>query len=352
MAEKTIEWLEFIKKEADFESIKDYFMKNIAPTKGCQAIIHHWSRFRKWNNEEFFKFIMESLERLPADKKTKNKSYPTLLERRKKLWQQALSDPEKIRKDINDLKKANLQEKAIKIAKKYLPDDAVLTSDFYFVLFGGSPAFSTGKENGLDVLQLFRTPDGNLYLEHIIITLAHELHHSGFYYCLNKHNPKIKNDPNVMLLGTLAAEGMPTYFINRTQNNLDMLRRIENTFIKMLVKDWDTHLSNLNELFKQAERDMLLNLEGKLSIKDIHQKWLNGVQGKAYILGSYMFSVIDEYLGVNQAKKIVYNPIDLISIYNKAAEIGNKKGGSYFVFSEKLVEKLSAYYSFNSISSE
>lgn len=65
-----------------------------------------------------------------------------------------------------------------------------------------------------------------------------------------------------------------------------------------------------------------------------------------------MFSVIDEYLGVNQAKKIVYNPIDLISIYNKAAEIGNKKGGSYFVFSEKLVEKLSAYYSFNSISSE
>jgi len=345
MAEKAVEWLEFIKKGADDKSIKDYFVKNVASTKGCQAIIHHWARFRKWDNEEFYKFIMEALGRIPANKKGKNEdSSLSWFERRKMLWRQALSHPERIRKDINDLKKFNLKDKAIKIAKKYLPDDVVLISDFYFVLFGGSPAFSVGKENGFDVLQLFRTPDGNLYLEQIIITLAHELHHSGFYYCLNKHNPILKDDPNIMLLGTLVAEGMPTYFINRTQKNLEKLRRIDNPLLKMLVKDWNAYLLNLNESFRQAEKDVLLNLEGKLSVEDIHRKWLNGVQGQAYILGSYMFSVIDKYLGVEQAKKLVYNPLNFIAIYNKAAKLGNEQKGGCFVFSQKLVEKLSDYY--------
>jgi len=85
-----------------------------------------------------------------------------------------------------------------------------------------------------------------------------------------------------------------------------------------------------------------------------HQYWylsskkgarsINGVQGQAYILGSYMFSVIDKYLGVEQAKKLVYNPLNFMAIYNKAAKLSNEQKGGCFVFSQKLVEKLSAYY--------
>ena len=72
MAEKAIEWLEYIKDEHDLEKIKKYFMTEVAPTEGCQSIIKHWQRFRDWNEEIFFNFIMEALNRIPTDKSLKN----------------------------------------------------------------------------------------------------------------------------------------------------------------------------------------------------------------------------------------------------------------------------------------
>ena len=52
MVERGIEWLEFINAGKDDEAVKDFFMTKVAPTKGCQAIIHHWARFMKWDEEE------------------------------------------------------------------------------------------------------------------------------------------------------------------------------------------------------------------------------------------------------------------------------------------------------------
>ena len=43
MAERTLDWLDFIKTGADTAAVKDYFMKQVAPTGVCQAIIHHWA---------------------------------------------------------------------------------------------------------------------------------------------------------------------------------------------------------------------------------------------------------------------------------------------------------------------
>ena len=71
MVEKGIQWLEFINTGADDKAIKKYFMSHVAPTNGCQAIIHHWARFKEWNNETFYQFIMTAMERIPTDKKFK-----------------------------------------------------------------------------------------------------------------------------------------------------------------------------------------------------------------------------------------------------------------------------------------
>ncbi len=53
MAQKCVNWLEFINTGADKSEIKKYFMDNVAVTEGCQTIIAHWSRFREWNNDIF-----------------------------------------------------------------------------------------------------------------------------------------------------------------------------------------------------------------------------------------------------------------------------------------------------------
>ncbi len=54
-AEKTIEWLKYINTNPGYDNIKSHFFENVAPSKGVQSIIHHWARFKTWNNEEYFK---------------------------------------------------------------------------------------------------------------------------------------------------------------------------------------------------------------------------------------------------------------------------------------------------------
>ena len=71
MVERGIEWLEFINAGKDDVAVKDFFMTKVAPTKGCQAIIHHWARFMKWDEEEFYKFIITAMDRMPTKKKIK-----------------------------------------------------------------------------------------------------------------------------------------------------------------------------------------------------------------------------------------------------------------------------------------
>jgi len=216
MAERALEWLEYINTGADEQSIRQFFLERVASTKGCQAIIHHWARFRKWDEEEFFRFIMEALGRIPVELAEKgDRRAVASLERRMKFWEYALANPARIKRVLEDMKKTDLKKATVALARRYLPDDAVVRNDFYFVLFGASTAFSVGKENGFDLLQLPKTKDGRLDVDQIVLTLAHELHHSGFSECVERNTPRIQEDERIMLLGILAAEGMPTYFINK-----------------------------------------------------------------------------------------------------------------------------------------
>ena len=62
MAEEALQWLEYIKTEPGMENIQKHFMKEVAPTKGCRSIVHHWQRFREWNEKIFLDFILEALD--------------------------------------------------------------------------------------------------------------------------------------------------------------------------------------------------------------------------------------------------------------------------------------------------
>jgi len=341
MAEKAIEWLEYIKDEHDLEKIKKYFMTEVAPTEGCQSIIKHWQRFRDWNEEIFFNFIMEALNRIPTDKSLKNEDgSQTSFGLRQSLWLDALNNTGKLRGYLNELREARVKEAALDLARKYLPEEADISNRFYVVLFGASSAFSVGEENGYDLLQLPKRPDGEIDVQNVIETFAHEMHHSGFSNCTDKHMSEVKNKERVMLVGILAAEGMPTHFINRIKENLHWLRSSSNEFSRMLASQWEENLSRLSQLYQEAEKDIGLNMKREIGQKEIFEKWVSGLQGPAYVLGSDMFSVIERYLGLEEAKNVARDYRLLLSVYNRAAEKARAAGENLFLFDKDLVRRL------------
>lgn len=298
-----------------------------------------------WNENEFFKLIMTALDRMPADKPFLNDDGSvTFLGRARALWSYALANTGQLNEDMRILEKINLKDSCLTTARKYLPDDAVVSNDFFVVLFGGSSAFSVGRENGFDLLQLPKDAGGAIDVENVIGTFAHEMHHTGFNYCVEQHMADVEGMENLILAGILAAEGMPTYFINKTKENLEKIRQSRDALQEDVAHDWEDHLTRLPTLFVEAEKDIGLNLSSAMGQKEIMEKWMGGrAQGPAYVLGAEMFSVIDTHLGIEAAKPVACDCRRLLSIYNRAAKTANSEGGNLFVFNERLVEKVTNY---------
>jgi hypothetical protein len=97
----------------------------------------------------------------------------------------------------------------------------------------------------------------------------------------------------------------------------------------------------LKELYKEAEKDIRLNLEGKIGQKEVMAKWLSGYKGAGYVLGADMIGVIDKYLGRNAALDVASDYRRLLIIYNQAAGEAAQKGNKIFIFDEALAKKIS-----------
>jgi hypothetical protein len=281
------------------------------------------------------------LDWIPTDEKIKNKDGSlTALGRRRELWLKALKNTKQLIKDLEKLKTIDFQQESVQMAKKYLPTGAVLEADFYFVLFGHSTAFSVGKENGFDFLQLPKQADGTIDIRELTTTFAHELHHTGFDYVMKKNMKDVKNQENILLLGILAAEGMPTYFIDQPGKHLAEYKTRQNSLYHEVAADWESHSKRLNDLYKEAEKDIRSNFEGKLKQKELMGKWMSGYKGAGYVLGADMIGVIDKYLGREAALDLALDYRRLLIVYNQAARKAAMKGEKIFTFDEELAENI------------
>lgn len=337
MVEKGIDWLEFINSGAKPEAVRDYFMTHVAPTAGCKSIIRHWVRFREWNNQLLYKLITTALGLSPTDEPLKNKDgTPTYLGTRKTLWTHALKNTALMRKRLELLKSKNLKQAAINLALKNLPPGTSLKVDFHFVLFGASTAFAVGNENGFDFLQISLKEDGSPDIEHLVLVMAHELHHTGFSSLADIHMKDVKNKKRLTIVGILTAEGMPTYLIDRPFEKLNQYKNSKNPTYRQVAKDWEKHSARLDELYKAAERDIRLGIEGKIDRKKLMERWLSGAKGAAYVLGCHMLSVIDKHLGREAVLELAKDYRRLLTVYNKAAALVNQKGEKCFIFDPVL----------------
>jgi hypothetical protein len=344
MAEAGIDWLDLVVGGASEEAIRTRFFDEVAPTEGCQTIIRHWARFREWNEEIFFEFILKAMERLETDEPLVDEhGNPTRLGHARRMWAAALNNPAGVRRDLEALRKADVRQSALEIAKKYLPDDADVTNAFHVVLFGASPAFSVGDANGFDLLQLAKKSDGTVDVDQVIGLFAHEMHHSGFSNLSDTHMSDLENIDRLDLVGAFAAEGMATWFITPPFAHLDDYRASSDPLEKAVAADWDRHLESLPQLYSDAEEDIRRGLTGEMAEEELVSKWVMGVIGPAYVVGTNMMQTIEEQLGIDAAKPIARDYRRLLDVYNQAASKANAAGDSKYVFDEALVDEVRGF---------
>jgi hypothetical protein len=284
------------------------------------------------------------LDRISTDKKLRNEDGSlTGLGKRRLLWMNALNHTGQLKQRLKELEAIDLKDASMKLAKQFLPAQAVLDANFYFVLFGHSNAFSVGKENGFDFLQLPKTRDEKIDIPALTRTLAHELHHTGFEYLISRNFKAVKNVGNILLLGILAAEGMPTHFIDQPGKHLEEYKNSNDPGLRQVAADWQKHSARLKDLYKEAEADIRLNLEGKSDQKKLMGKWMGGIKGPAYILGANMIGVIDKYLGRDAAVSIASDYRRFLTVYNQAAQRAAAKGTTLFMFPPDLAKRIEQY---------
>ncbi|MCJ7650447.1 MAG: hypothetical protein MUP85_17700 [Candidatus Lokiarchaeota archaeon] len=339
MAEQTLELLQLAKTEVSPDSLKNYFTKKIIPTKGFKCLIRHFSRFNKWDAEKFYDQLIQSIKKQTLEDLLYNeKGELNFYGRSKVLWLGAFNNIDSLRNIITYLKNLDLKTQTIIEAKKYLPENSTININFYFVLSGGSPAFSIGNENGIDVLQLPRLSNDEINIQRLLNNIAHESHHSGLFSYLSEYSPSLLEDSRFNLLGTIVAEGIPTYYINNLPKKLNEIYQTDDPLDKQVIADWNKHLSSIKELYRIAELDIAKSMEGKLTEQELFERWLSGAQGAAYILGTDMFDTIDRCFSVDITIEIIKDIRKLLFYYNEGAKKLTEE--NKFIFNTELVEMI------------
>jgi hypothetical protein len=344
MAEAGVDWIELVAAGADDAVLREQFFREVAPTAGCQAIIRHWERFRDWDEEIFYDFILEALDRKVTDAPlVTDDGQPTRLGHARRLWTAAVADVDRLRANLEELRAHDVRQAALEKARRYLPPEADVSSRFHVVVFGASGAFSVGDENGFDLLQLKRRPDGEIDVQWLIDLFAHEMHHSGFKSATKQHLGEIVDDDRIQLAGVLVAEGMATYFTTPPFDQLEKWRTSDDPTERGLAADWDSHIANMPSIYRQAETDIAAGLDGKFTTEDLMTRWLGGMQGPAYGLGVDMVRLIDHQLGTDVAISLARDPRRLLNTYNSAAARARDRGEDAYLFDAVLAERLERF---------
>lgn len=333
MAESIISLINYARIEPDVKKVKELYYHTITTTEGYKCLIKHLSRFAYWDDEKYFDYLLNEIfivNGIVQNVYDKN-------DLSKKLWKKVFNQTDSLKKIIAELKQYDLHSKALILSRKYLPPESNINISFYFIIHGSTPAFSIGKSNAIDLLHIPKKKDGQLDIERLITTIAHEIHHSGFFDYIQKTNPACLSDSRFTLLGTMVAEGMPTYYINQMPEKLDDLMNSSSEFDIEVAKDWEKHGSNLLTLFKKAQTDIKRNLDNSITHEEIFNDWMKGAQGAAYVLGANMFKVIDKYLGLEHALEVLIDFKKLLTVYNQAVYLAQNDKQTLFQFDNEII---------------
>ena len=222
-----------------------------------------------------------------------------------------------LRKLIND---------GVRFAQSWLPEEWKIPN-FYLAVIpnGGSPAFSIEGAQGYDFFQLAQGRPGEIDVNWLVGTVAHESHHLGIR--LDPPSGLSPADAMAYRVVTLSIpEGAATYFISGSPAGRAPAFPDApfHGFALDVTKAWDDRVTQEEELVQHQAALLDRAVAGSLTEDafntELRDYWLNGTIGRAYVLGSEMFGAIYAAFGKAGAVSAMQNPRQLFQMYNEALD--------------------------------
>ena len=322
-------------------------LDSLLDTRPYQVMFRHYNR--SWRPNELpkvvFKRMILSLQFPEEYSKGENKRadtmrmtwlayYPDLTPYERQLYQLEATD---LNKSIND---------GVRYAQRWLPAEWKIP-DFYMPVIpnGGSPAFSIDGSQGYDFLQLSQgKPLGEIDLNRLVGTVAHESHHLG----LKIEAPRGLNPAQQMAFQVVTMcipEGAANEFISGPPaGRVPKLRSIRfHIYTPDLVAAWNAHVVEEEDMVRRQSSLLDEALRGQLTQGDfdreLREYWFNGAIGRGYVLGSEMLGAIYLAFGKRAVLDVMRDPRRLFQLYNMALAAKPRTLGRCPRFPEGVAKK-------------
>jgi hypothetical protein len=296
-------------------------------TRPYQVMFQHYNRSWRPNHlpKPVFKRLILSL-RFPDEYKPGENERADMM---RSYWLSYYADLSLYEKELHQLETINLTRlinEGVHYAQEWLPVGWNIP-DFYFAVIpnGGSSAFTIAGSQGYDFFQLGQLQSGEININELVGTVAHESHHLG----IHANVPEGLSPADAMAYQVLIMcipEGSATYFISGTPAGRapafpDAKFQI---FTPDMTKAWADGVSE-EETLVQRQADLLDRaVAGKLTQDEFNNElknyWLNGTIGRAYVLGAEMFGAIYAAFGKDAVLSVMQDPRQFFKLYDAAID--------------------------------
>lgn len=311
---------------APHDSVK-LALEKLLDTPPYRVMFRHYNRSWRPHHlpSEVFERMVLSLE-FPAEYTIgENQRADSMLVR----WRAAYADLPRYERRLRKLEAVKLRVlvvRGVRYAQGWLPRGWVIP-DFPLIVLpqGGSPAFSIDGAQGYDFLQLPDNAKGDLDVDWLVGTIAHESNHLGM------RNPSLPlagaaDSIALEVVNLCVAEGVANAFISGVPAGLGpavpgvpyhvLTPTLEAAWADRVAEE-PQMFAHMAELLDHASRHALTQDELN---SDIGSYWLTGSIGRAYVFGSEVFAAIHLAFGKRGVFQAVEDPRRLFQLYDAALD--------------------------------
>jgi len=302
-------------------------LEHILDTPSYRVMFRHYNRSWRPNHlpPAVFERMILSLEFPDAYTAGENSRADAMLVR----WRAAYDDLPAYRRALGQLERAKLPSlvaQGVRYAQTWLPPGWTIP-DFTLVMQpqGGSPAFAVDGAQGYDFFQIPRTSAGDIDVNQLVGTIAHESNHLGM------REPKLgvvltpSDSVAFALITMFVAEGVATEFISGPPaGRVPAIPEVPYHILSALDSAWARRVAEEPEMMHRLADRLDRAVSGTLTQQQHEQEmrdyWFEGAIGRAYVLGSEMFGAIELGLGRKAVFQAIEDPRRLLQLYNRAID--------------------------------
>jgi hypothetical protein len=310
----------------------DQALESLIETPAYRVMFRHYNRSWRPNHlpPGVFQRMILSLAYSGEYAVGENQRADSMLTR----WRAAYDDVPRCERQLTRLEAANMRalaDRGVKYAQGWLPPGWTIP-DFDLIVLpqGGSPAFSIDGTQGYDFFQIPVTASGDLDIDWLVGTIAHESNHLGM------RGPRaslaVASDSVALALVALCVpEGVATEFISGPPpGRVPAVPGVPyHLFTPALSQAWNARveeepdmMAHMAKLLDRAAHDSLS--QGQLEA-DMRDYWFEGAIGRAYVFGSEMLGAIELGLGRKAVFEAIEDPRRMFELYDRAIATHSKE---------------------------